>query len=97
MERRLGLSEFETDGTDTEKARDAKYSLRFYFLSTFSSVFLQVVDNVCIAVKKYMRKSVIFHSDHGTFPKYVSLRVFKTSNCIFLNRQFLQYIQVSSR
>jgi len=24
MERRLGLSEFQTDGTDTEKARDAK-------------------------------------------------------------------------
>ena len=27
MERRLGLSEFQTDGTDTEKARDAKLEL----------------------------------------------------------------------
>jgi len=25
MERRLGLSELQTDGTDTEKARDAKW------------------------------------------------------------------------
>ena len=27
MERRLGLSEFQTDGTDIEKARDAKLEL----------------------------------------------------------------------
>ena len=27
MEQRLGLSEFKTDGTDTEKARDAKLEL----------------------------------------------------------------------
>jgi len=27
MERRLGLTEFQTDGTDTEKARDAKLEL----------------------------------------------------------------------
>ena len=27
MERRLGLSEFHTDGTDTEKARDEKMEL----------------------------------------------------------------------
>ena len=27
IERRLGLSEFQTDGTETEKARDAKLEL----------------------------------------------------------------------
>jgi len=27
MRRRLGLSKFQTDGTDTEKARDAKLEL----------------------------------------------------------------------